>query len=115
MQRIDYATEGEHWLEGKAMLELVKKIDADLLAIKKQLEMFPQQREEIIEGLLNRAFPDGDPEGHRAHHEAIIRKAEASAKFWEDIRTSTARWGIIGATGFLLTILWKAFKNIVAQ
>lgn len=58
---------------------------------------------------MSAAFPGGDPEGHRRHHEAVIAKAEQSAAFWRDIRNSAAKWGIIGFLGWVLLAAWHQF------
>ncbi|MBF8177257.1 hypothetical protein [Herminiimonas contaminans] len=39
-------------------------------------------------------FPDGDPDGHRRFHEALIRKAEAREKFWNDMRAKLIERGV---------------------
>lgn len=52
--------------------------------------------------MVNHAFPGGDVDGHRMAHAAWIKKAEQQAKFWEEMRSSAAKWGVIGVLGFLL-------------
>ena len=69
------------------------------------------EREQIIADLLAKSFPDGDPDGHRRHHEASIKKAEDQAKMWADIRVSTAKWGIFGFLGWVVFTLWTAFVH----
>jgi len=59
--------------------------------------------------MMHEAFPEGDPTGHRKHHEAVIKKAEASAKFWTDMASSTAKWGIFGFLTWLVYAAWVAF------
>lgn len=39
-------------------------------------------------------FPEGDPSSHRRFHEALIRKAEARAKMWGDLRTKLIERGV---------------------
>jgi hypothetical protein len=56
-----------------------------------------------------RAFPGDDPDGHRAAHEAWIKRADASTKFWTDLRASVVKWGVIGVLGFIAVATWKAF------
>ncbi|MGB4817556.1 MAG: hypothetical protein WBP33_00455, partial [Saprospiraceae bacterium] len=55
------------------------------------------------------AFPRGDPDAHRLHHELAIRKAEASASFWQTLATELAKYGLIGFIGWAGYALWKAF------
>jgi hypothetical protein len=57
--------------------------------------------------IIAHAFPNADPDGHRAAHDAWIRKAESQTKFWEDMRGSVAKWGAIGALGFIALAVWK--------
>ena len=52
--------------------------------------------------MVNHAFPGGDVDGHRMAHTAWIKRAEAQAKFWEDMKSSVAKWGMFGVLGFLL-------------
>lgn len=52
--------------------------------------------------MVTHAFPQGDIDGHRMAHAAWIKKAEAQAKFWEDMKSSVAKWGMFGVLGFLL-------------
>ena len=52
--------------------------------------------------MVNHAFPGGDVDGHRMAHAAWIKRAEAQAKFWEDMKSSVAKWGMFGVLGFLL-------------
>jgi len=60
---------------------------------------------------IEKGFPDGDPDGHRRHHEALIRKAIARAAFWEKLLAELSKWGIIGVIGFVGTAIWIAIKN----
>ena len=67
------------------------------------------QLAEEITKLMNKAFPEADPEGHRAAHEAWIRKAEKQAAFWDKMLFEITRWGIIGVLGWVIYSLWKSF------
>jgi hypothetical protein len=60
---------------------------------------------------IEKGFPDGDPDGHRRHHEALIRKAIARAVFWEKLLAELSKWGILGVIGFIGTAVWIAIKN----
>lgn len=63
---------------------------------------------EELAKLLIRAFPEGDPDGHRAHHEAVIKAAEAKAEFWKKMLFEISRWGLIGFIGWAGLALWNA-------
>jgi hypothetical protein len=63
----------------------------------------------MVTSLLQRSFPEGDPEGHRKYHEASIARAEASAKFWQTLSLEIAKYGLIGFIGWAVYALWNAF------
>lgn len=54
-----------------------------------QMEVINQKVDRVLAG-----FPDGDPDGHRRFHEALIRKAEAREKFWNDMRAKLIERGV---------------------
>ena len=56
-----------------------------------------------------KAFPGDDPDGHRRHHEAVIREAEAKAAFWEKMKYELVRWGLIAFLGWAAYSLWHTF------
>ena len=62
---------------------------------------------EEIAKLMVKAFPYGDPDSHRAEHEANRKIIEEKAKFWTTMKTELARWGLIGFCGICLVALWK--------
>ena len=67
---------------------------------------------EEIAHLMNKSFPHGDSEGHRAYHEASIKRAEANAEFWSKMRFEISKWGLIGFSGWFIGMvavsIWKA-------
>lgn len=62
-----------------------------------------------ITRLMADAFPEGDPKGHRKHHEAVIAKAEARAAFWRKMVEELTKYGLIGFLVWLATSAWQAF------
>ena len=56
-----------------------------------------------------KAFPGDDPDGHRRHHEAVIKEAEAKAAFWEKMKYELVRWGLIAFLGWAAYALWHSF------
>ncbi len=62
-----------------------------------------------ISKLMASAFPEGDPTGHRKHHEAVIAKAEARATFWRKMAEEITKYGLIGFLGWLAVTAWQAF------
>lgn len=62
-----------------------------------------------LRSALEAVVPDGDIEGHRRHHEALIKKAEESAEFWATMRKEIVKYGLIGFIGWAGFYLWQAF------
>lgn len=95
------------------ILQLVRQVHASQVALEKKLtKHMTDETGELalaIAELMKESFPEGDPSGHRRHHELVIRQAEERAKFWADIRVSTARWGVIGVLTFAIVAMWQAF------
>lgn len=55
------------------------------------------------------AFPDGDPDGHRRHHELVIKRAEAQAAFWDKMKVELGKYGLLGFLGWAAYSLWNSF------
>ncbi len=91
------------------LLELIREIHNNQLAM--DAELTQHMQEETVElaheiaQLMIKAFPEGDPDGHRRHHELVIKQAEARTAFWEKMVFEITRWGLIG---FLLWLLQAA-------
>lgn len=64
---------------------------------------------EAIASIMNKSFPEGDPLGHRKHHELSIKAAEDKAAFWKRMRDEVTRWGLLGVLGWLSFVAWTAF------
>ena len=75
----------------------------------KKMEELDKRVDQTINDAIAQAVPDGDIDGHRRHHEALIKKAEESAEFWANMRKKLAEWGLIGFIGWALIALWQAF------
>ncbi len=69
-----------------------------------EVSMISQRMSELVTA----AFPGGDSDGHRRHHEAIIRRAEEGAEFWSAMRKELGKWGLIGFMAWAAYNLWKA-------
>ncbi len=54
-------------------------------------------------------FPGDDPAGHRAYHEAVIRRIEARAAFWQKLTFELVKYGVLGFLGWSAFALWQAF------
>lgn len=96
-----------------ALLLLIKqvheKIDRMELALNQHMTDEPVKIAEEIKELMDKAFPYGDPNGHRAHHEALILKAEQRAEFWKKMTFEISKWGLFGFMGWAAVALWKSF------
>lgn len=69
-----------------------------------------EQREETsLKECMLSIVPGGDVDGHRRHHEALIKRAEESAEFWSTMRKEIGKYGLIGFIGWAGFYLWQAF------
>ena len=95
------------------ILELVTQIHKSQKALDEKLtqHMTNETTElaEAITRLMSDAFPEGDPEGHRHHHELVIKQAEERAKFWQEMRIAGAKWAGLGVLSFLVLSAWQTF------
>ena len=71
--------------------------------------IFREEVEKSVNRVFERAFPDGDPEGHKQHHELVIKREEERLEFWMSMRKEIGKWGLIGILGFIVVSSWKAF------
>jgi hypothetical protein len=96
-----------------AVLTLVTEVHRDVkdLSARLTVHMTDETMElaEEIATLMRKAFPEGDPDGHRRHHELVIKQAEARAAFWQKMSFEISRWGLIGFLGWAAIALWKSF------
>jgi hypothetical protein len=76
---------------------------------------------EVVEDKLNvlfdrvddlaKGFPDGDWEGHRRYHEAVIKKMEARTKFYDDLRGDLAKKGLWAVILTMAAAIWFFLKS----
>jgi hypothetical protein len=96
-----------------SIIQLVTEIHKDVKDLDRKLtEHMTSETTELAEEiakLMAAAFPIGDPDGHRKHHELVIKQAEARTAFWEKMRFEISRWGLLGFLGWGLVVMWKAF------
>ncbi|MBC8642140.1 hypothetical protein IAG25_35635 [Caballeronia sp. EK] len=111
-------TEGD---DMRAILAALNKLTVDfglrhventssLAVLEKDLKVVKELVDDLAKG-----FPGGDPDGHRRAHEAQIRKAEARAKFYEDLRSKLVERGLWALILFIGVALWQYFKVRVTQ
>jgi hypothetical protein len=103
----------ERRADNQVLLLMVRSMHTDVNSLRADLKQHmtseTSELAEAVAELLKRSFPDGDPDGHRKHHEASIAAAEAKAAFWEKMRFEITRWGLAGFLGWALFALWTAF------
>lgn len=89
--------------------QIHEKIDRIEAALQKHMTDDSIKIAEEIKVLMDNAFPFGDPHGHRAAHEASIRRAEARTEFWKKMTFELSRWGLFGFLGWAAVNLWRVF------
>ncbi|WP_343666332.1 hypothetical protein [Paraburkholderia tropica] len=62
---------------------------------------------------LHKAFPGGDPDGHRRYHESLIERAEARTKFYNELRAELAKKGLWALLALISVALWQYLKSRV--
>ena len=95
------------------MLEIVKQTRDDVHELKTKLEehieMEAVMTATLVKDLLGKSFPEGDPNMHRIYHENLIKAAEDRAALMRDLRSSVAKWGIVGLLAWATHHLWIDF------
>lgn len=99
----------------EVMLTLVRQMDASVRDLNAKLTehivLEASMTSKLVNELLVRSFPDGDPDGHRRHHEAVIKAAEARAEFWSKMRYDLVKWGLLAFLGWGIAqvgiMVWK--------
>ena len=78
-----------------------------------QIEIIANKASERVAEAVNQtmfsSIPNGDHEGHRLYHEAVIKRMQYRAKLWEDVSVSATKWGILGALGWVAWAVWHEF------
>lgn len=59
--------------------------------------------------IIIKAFPhvddSADFEGHRKAHEAMIKAAEAQARFWDELKLEVAKKGVVGLLVLIIGLI----------
>ena len=98
-----------------AMIELLTSVKTSVETLNKKFdEHVITQRDEMTK-LVAAAFPGEDPDGHRRHHEAVIKQAEDKAKFWQEMRIAAAKWAGLGILGFAAAAVWHEFLTRIPK
>ena len=71
--------------------------------------VFREEVEKSVEHVYERSFPAGDPDGHKHHHELVIKREEERLEFWMAMKKELTKWGLVGVLSFLAYAAWTAF------
>ncbi len=104
----DHELQDERRRNDTLVLALMQEVRDTVNRVEKRLNDHITEEEAVISSMMTDAFPDGDPEGHRRHHEAEIKRIEDRAKFWGEMRNHLAKWGVVGLAGWLVYVVWVA-------
>lgn len=98
--------------DDNAMLNMLTQLNETVMAMRKELSEHmasePHDIAEAIEEAFQKSFPNGDADGHRRAHEAVIKTVEDKAEFWHDMRKSVMKWGIVGFAIWAIKTLVEA-------
>lgn len=92
-----------------ALVLLIKQVNASVELLRDDIATQMTAHREELKTVVVSAFPEGDADGHRRHHEAVIKAAEDRAKFWQEMRIAAAKWAGLGAIAWLASVAWQAF------
>lgn len=110
-----------------AILLLVQTVHEDVLAVREAVQhvrnavdsvevelanhiaIEPKMLATLVQTLMDKAFPAGDPAGHCEAHEAQMQLVRDRAKFWKDLAFEVSKWGLLGVIGWLAFHAWVAF------
>lgn len=68
----------------------------------------------MLDELIKKAFPNGDPESHRDYHQAKIDAAEAEKEFYQTLKIKLAEAGALGVLKLILWLLAVGFSATIA-
>ena len=98
-----------------ALLHLIESLQISVHKLggemRRHFEERDLRRDELIATLMSEAFPAGDHEGHRRHHELVIKLAEEKAAFWKKMKEELVKYGLFGFLGWAVFALWAAFLS----
>ena len=94
------------------MLHMIKELQGSVKELSAKMNyhhaVFREEVERSVAKVYSTAFPDGDPDGHRRHHEAVIAKAEAQAALWKEVQGHLIKSGLLSALAWLGYLVWLA-------
>lgn len=106
-------TEDRRVTSNAALIGLVNQVLSGMSDLAQKLtdnnEDLKAEIKSSVGDLKAAAFPEGDPDGHRKHHEADIKAAEEKAEFWKKMRYELMQKGLIVFVPWAIYALWGAF------
>ena len=85
------------------VLALMTEIKETIDLVRSELRAHIEEETDIFQ----KAFPNGDPVGHRHAHEAEIDRIRERTAFWHELRNHLAKWGLIGLASWLVFLVWQ--------
>ena len=99
----------------KALVLLLREMLANLKELDSKLTVHiaAEQVElaQAVAGIVIKAFPAGDPEGHRKAHEETMLAIHDRAEFWKKLLFEISKYGVIGLISWLTYTAWAAFLH----
>ena len=83
--------------------------------VRECLSKMSKRFDEKIEETMNHAFPNGDPHGHKARHEADIQWLQNRNAFFREVLLHIAKAGIFGGLVVIGVALWKWFLMEISK
>lgn len=91
------------------LFQLINQLHGVVQNLEQALQRSTDDQKKAVADVLDRAFPEGDPEGHRRYHEAAIAAAEEQRDFWKKLKLELFKWGLIGFIGWSVYAMWTSF------
>lgn len=107
-------TEGEGWRAVVASIDSMRdeigkrhvENTSSIETVEKKVNVLFERVDDLVKG-----FPEGDWDGHRRYHEAVILKIESRAKFYDDLRAELAKKGLWALIIGVATAVWFYLKS----
>lgn len=71
--------------------------------------------ERKVNAIKTSAFPEGDADGHRRYHEAVIERMEQRNAMYREIKLHLAKAGLFGAGSIIIYTIGKALVEYLRK
>jgi hypothetical protein len=99
--------------EAQIALMIEEEVERRISKLEDKLMMHMDLKFGQLHKLISDAFPNGDPHGHRAHHEKVIKDADAWSKIKGEVLSKFLTSGLWVAAAWLAFAVWQSFKESV--